>query len=92
MWKINKIFNELADLAGEIYRQNVENSNRLLSMIKYKRKGGWGKKEKLKKELYHFHLDFKNLEEIQRIQGLSGLKIKWFFIPSYSQKNSQRKK
>lgn len=55
-------------------------------------KGGWEKKEKLKKELYHFHLDFKNLEEIQRIQGLSGLKIKWFFIPSYSQKNSQRKK
>ena len=31
-------------------------------------------KEKQKKELYHFHLAFKNLEKIHRIQGLLGLK------------------
>ena len=33
-----------------------------------------GKREKLKKELYYFHLDFKSLEEVQRIQGLLDLR------------------
>ena len=65
MQTIKGVFNEFVDLAGEIIDRMWKISTGFqLPIIKYKIEvGGWEKEEKLKKELYHFHSDFKNLEE-----------------------------